>query len=187
MPSKKLRSIVSKTSIEGLYIIERPTFRDNRGFFREIARVSDLKKVGINFKPLQWNHSFSEPRVIRALHAENWNKLIYPLTGKMFAAIVDIRPNEKTFGKVETFTFDEKSPKALFITKGLANSICVMGRKPVHYMYLVDKYYDGSDVRAIAWDDSDLSINWPVKNPIISERDQKNPTIRELFPSKFKK
>jgi len=79
------------------------------------------------------------------LHAEGWNKLVYPVTGKMFAAIVDIRPDSKTFGKVETFTFDETRLRALFIPEGLANSICVVGTKPVHYFYLVDKYYDGSD------------------------------------------
>lgn len=127
----------------------------------------------------------SVPGVIRALHAENWNKIVYPITGKMFAAIVDIRPGSRTFGRVETFEFNEEIPKALFIPKGLANSICVVGEKPVHYLYLVDEYYDGKDTRAIAWDDPDLNIKWPVKNPIISERDMNNPTLRELFPEKF--
>lgn len=177
---------VKTTQIPGLLIIERPTFTDNRGFFKEIARLSDLESLGVKFRPVQLNHSYSKPRVIRALHAENWNKLVYSLTGKMFAVIVDIRPRSKTFGKVERFTFDENSRKALFIPKGLANSICVVGKKPVHYLYLVDKYYDGSDVRAVAWNDPDLKIDWPIKSPIISERDQNNPTLRELLPNKFK-
>jgi dTDP-4-dehydrorhamnose 3,5-epimerase len=181
----KLQGKVKTTSIQGLYIIERPTFRDKRGFFREIARKSDFKAVGIKFNSVQWNHSYSKPKVIRALHAENWNKLVYPITGKMFAAIVDIRTRSKTFGHVETFHFDEESPKALFIPKGCANSICVVGRKPVHYFYLIDKYYDGKDTRAVAWDDPDLKIKWPVKNPIISDRDKNNPTLRELYPEKF--
>ena len=54
------------------------------------------------------------------------------------------------------------------------------------YIYLVDSYYDGSDTRAIAWDDPDLQINWPIENPIISERDRNNPNLRDLFPEKFK-
>lgn len=177
---------IQKTSISGLYVIKRPTFKDKRGFFRETARWSDLRSVGINFKPIQINHSYSLPRVVRALHAENWNKLIYPVTGKIFSAIVDIRPSSKTFGKVKTFLFSEKYPYALFVPKGLANSVCVLGNKPVHYIYLVDAYYKGDDTRAIAWDDPDLAINWPVKNPIISGRDKSNPTLRELFPLKFK-
>lgn len=177
---------IKKTSIAGLLIIERPTHKDERGFFREAVRLDELEQIsGFKFDIKQWNHSLSHPRVIRALHAEGWNKLVYSVTGKMFAAIVDIRPDSKTFGKVETFIFDETKPRALFIPKGLANSICVVGTKPVHYFYLVDKYYDGSDTTAIAWDDPDLNIDWPVKDPIISERDKNNPTLREAFPEKF--
>ena len=134
---------------------------------------------------VQADHSYSVPGVIRALHAENWNKLVYPLTGKAFSAIVDIRPDSPAFGKIETFEFSEDNHKALFIPKGLANSICVHGNMPVHYLYLVDAYYDGKDTRAIAWDDHDLNIKWPIKNPIISERDKHNSTLREMFPEKF--
>jgi len=61
------------------------------------------------------------------------------------------------------------------------------GKSDVDYIYLVDAYWDGSDTRAIAWDDPDLNIPWPVKNPIISERDRGNPKLRDLFPKKFNK
>jgi dTDP-4-dehydrorhamnose 3,5-epimerase len=60
-----------------------------------------------------------------------------------------------------------------------------MGDEPVHYVYLVDEYWDNSKAQGIAWDDPDLAIEWPVNDPIISERDNKNPTLRELFPDKF--
>ena len=184
---------IKETSIPGLLLIERPMTRDARGFFREVVRWDELNEVlkvtcpelVEGFRPVQWNHSLSQPGVIRALHAENWNKLFYPVTGKMFAAIVDIRLEQPTFGKVETFVIDEEEPKALFLSKGLANSLCVVGDKPLHYMYLVDAYYDGSDVRAVAWDDPDLAIDWPVKEPIISDRDRNNFRLRELFPEKF--
>lgn len=180
--------IIEKTSILGLLVIKRPTFKDERGYFKEVFRQDGLEKTaGIKFSPIQWNHSYSKPRVIRALHAENWNKIVYPVTGKMFAALVDIRPDSKTFGEYETFTFDGKDLKALFIPKGLANSICVLGSTPVHYLYLVDAYYSGKDTRAIAWDDPDIGIDWPITDPIISERDRNNPRLRDLFPEKFKK
>lgn len=178
---------VNTTSIEGLLVLKRPTFNDERGFFREVFHSDELEQVlGFEFKPIQMNHSHSLPKVIRALHGENWNKLIYPITGEMFSAVVDIRPDSPTFAKVETFTFNDANRMALFIPKGLANSICVVGSEPVNYIYLVDAYYDGSDTRAIAWDDSDLAINWPIKDPIISERDKNNPKLRDLFPEKFK-
>lgn len=178
---------IEKTGIEGLFVVKRPKFDDDRGFFREVFRLSELEEAtGLDFVGRQWNHSMSLPKVIRALHAESWNKLVYPLTGKMFAAIVDIRPESETFARVETFEFDETEPKALFVPIGLGNSICVLGDDPVHYMYLVDQEYTGQDTRAIAWDDPDLAIDWPIKDPIISERDMNNPTLRELFPNKFK-
>ena len=98
----------------------------------------------------------SLPGVLRALHAEAWNKLVYPVTGTMFTAIVDIRPERPSFGQVETLTLDAAEPSALFVPSGLANSICVVGDEPVHYLYVVDAYYDGTDTRAVAWDDPDL-------------------------------
>ena len=177
---------ITKTSIPGLLIVDRPVFTDNRGFFREVFRLNDLEKeIGMEFKIVQSNHSRSLPGVVRALHAENWNKLVYPLTGKAFSAIVDIRPDSPTFGKVETFEFDGEKPRAIFVPKGLANSVCVVGDEPVDYVYLVDAYYDGKDTRAVAWNDPDLNIKWPIENPIISERDKNNPTLREMFPDKF--
>ncbi len=180
-----MSEFIKKTSIKGLYILEHPTFDDDRGFFREVFHLNELTPVlGFEFKSVQMNHSLSKQGVIRGVHAENWNKLIYPVTGKMFAAIVDIRPESPTFAKVETFTFDDSKRYALFISKGLANSICAI-EGDVNYIYLVDAYYDGKDTRAIAWDDPDLKINWPVKNTIISDRDKSNPKLRDLFPEKF--
>jgi dTDP-4-dehydrorhamnose 3,5-epimerase len=178
---------IKQTSLPGLLKLDRSTFKDDRGFFREVFHLDELEQVlGVEFKPVQMNHSHSKPGVIRALHAENWNKLVYPVSGEMFAAVVDIRPESPTFGKYETFTFSKDNRFGLFIPKGFANSICVSGEEPVNYIYLVDKYYDGSDTRAIAWDDPDLAINWPVENPLVSERDKNNPKLRELFPEKFK-
>ena len=188
---KALAQAISKTSIPGLLVIERPVYQDMRGFFHEIFRLNELEKAsGIKFRPVQASHAYSLPRVIRAIHTEGWNKLIYPVTGKMFAAIVDPRPESSTFGRVETFIFDntkkDSHHRALFIPKGLGNSVCVTGRQSVDYIYLVDDYWDDKKASGIAWDDPDLAIKWPIKNPIISKRDKSNPTLRELFPEKFR-
>lgn len=177
----KENEFVTKTKLEGLLVIDRPIRVDERGFFREAVRMNDLEDFGVDFKPVQMNHSLSEPGVIRALHAEQWNKLVYPITGEIFIAIVDIRPESKTFGEVATFNFNDNNRKLLYIPVGFANSICVVGNTPVNYIYLVDQYYTGQDTRAIAWNDPDLAIKWPIENPIISERDKNNPTLKELF------
>lgn len=188
LPKKNMvESFIKTTSIPGLLTVERPTKEDERGFFREVFHLNELETaIGQPFKPVQWNHSCSLPKVIRGLHAENWNKLIYPVTGTLFAALVDIRPDSPTFGQHQTFTIGPDNRMALFIPKGLANSICPVGEEAVNYLYLVDAYYDGTDNRAIAWDDPDLKIEWPTKDPIISDRDRNNPTLKQLFPEKFK-
>ena len=183
---------IIKTGIEGVVLIQRPIRSDNRGFFHEIFRQSELEEfTGVKFSPVQWNHSYNKPGVIRSLHTENWNKLVYPITGILYAPIVDLRPESDTFGKVEYITIDntkEDSPRqAIFLPKGgIGNSICVMGEEDLHYMYLTDEYWDDSKARGVAWDDPDLAIKWPIKDPIISDRDKTNPKLRELFPDKFK-
>ena len=178
---------IKTTQIPGLLILERPIFRDERGFFRELFHKDELEKIiGMKFDGIQMNHSHSLPGVIRGIHAEEWNKIIYPVSGEVFIAIVDIRPDSLTFGKVETFSVNDENRIGFFIPNGLANSLCVIGEKAVDYIYLVDAYWNGSDTRAIAWDDPDLNIDWPIKNPIISQRDKNNPKLRELFPEKFK-
>lgn len=179
---------IKATSIPGLFVLERPVFTDERGYFRELFHKNELEKVtGISFNGVQMNHSYSLPGVIRGIHAEQWNKVVYPVSGEVFIAIVDIRLDSPTFAKVETFTINDQNRVGLFIPNGLANSFCVVGEKAVDYIYIVDAYWDGSDTRAITWDDPDLNITWPIKNPIISERDKNNPRFKDLFPEKFTK
>lgn len=181
-----MNEFIQKTSIEGLLVLKRPIHKDDRGFFREIFHLDEIEQVlNIQFKGIQMNHAFSLPKVLRGIHAENWNKIIYPINGQVFVAIVDIRIDSLTFGKFETFHINDENRIALFVSKGLANAYCVIGEKTVDYIYLVDAYYDGTDTRAIAWDDPDLAIKWPIGNPIISDRDQNNPNLRDLFPEKF--
>ncbi len=181
------QQFIKTTSIPGLLVLERPIHPDERGFFRELFHKDELEKiVGIKFDGVQINHSHSNPGVIRGIHAEKWNKIVYPVCGEVFIAIVDIRPESPTFAKVETFLVADNNRIGLFIPNGLANSLCATGSQPVDYIYLVDAYYDGSDTRAIAWNDPDLNIDWPIKNPVISERDKNNSRLRDLFPEKYK-
>lgn len=182
-----MNNYIKNTSIPGLLILERPILKDERGFFRELFHKDELEQItGGKFEGVQMNHSHSLPGVLRGIHAEKWNKIIYPVSGEAFIAIVDLRENLPTFARIETFTVNDDNRIGLFIPNGLANSLCAMGGKSVDYIYLVDTYWDGTDTRAIAWDDPDLKIAWPVKKPIISQRDKNNHRLRDLFPEKFK-
>lgn len=183
---------IVKTGIAGVVLIQRPVIGDARGFVHEPYNKEELKAgTGVDFNPVQWTHAYIKPGVVKAVHSEDWNKLIYPVTGILYAPIVDLRPESPTFGKVEYVTIDNTKEdslrQALFLPKGgIGNSICVLGDEMMHYFYLIDEYWDDAKAKGVAWDDPDLNIKWPVENPILSERDQHNPTLREMFPDKFK-
>lgn len=183
---------IVKTGIAGVVLIQRPVIGDARGFVHEPYNKEELKAgTGVDFNPVQWTHAYIKPGVVKAVHSEDWNKLIYPVTGILYAPIVDLRSESPTFGKVEYVTIDNTKEdslrQALFLPKGgIGNSICVLGDEMMHYFYLIDEYWDDAKAKGVAWDDPDLNIKWPVEDPILSERDQHNPTLREMFPDKFK-
>jgi dTDP-4-dehydrorhamnose 3,5-epimerase len=168
--------------LHGLWIAERRTHADDRGFFREAFRLSELAEV-VDPVPtfVQANHSRSQRGVLRGLHAENWEKLVYVPHGEVFTALADLRPDSPTFGRTATFRLGDQHPQSLFVPRGLAHGYYVLSDE-ADYVYQVTAYYDGSDTRAVAWNDPDLAIAWPSDQPILSERDQHNPTFRQLFP-----
>ncbi|MBI4032969.1 MAG: dTDP-4-dehydrorhamnose 3,5-epimerase family protein [Candidatus Blackburnbacteria bacterium] len=190
------KRLVKPASINGLWIIDRPILSDERGFFREVFRLSELEEViDKEFKVRQWSHSRSKPGVLRGLHAEPWNKLAYCVKGEVFVAIVDLRPDSETFGRHQTFEFGESNRKALFVSQGLAHGFYIkptQGDKQAiedgqaEYCYLVDQEYISGPHTALTWNDPDVRIPWPTKIPELSEKDKHNPTLRELFPEKFK-
>jgi dTDP-4-dehydrorhamnose 3,5-epimerase len=187
------KSNIIKTSISGVVLIERPVHGDSRGFVHEPYNKKELEEAtGIDFNPVQWTHAYIKPGVVKGIHTENWNKLIYPVTGILHSPIVDLRLDSPTFGKIEYITIDntkeDSKRQALFLPKGgIGNSICVLGDTMMHYFYLIDEYWDDTKAQGIAWDDPDLGVKWPIENPILSERDKNNPSLREVFPEKFTK
>lgn len=171
---------IYKTGIDGLYYFHRDLKGDDRGFFSEICHPESFGNlVEGGFKIKQINHARSQENVVRGIHAEDWNKLVFITSGKAFCAIADLRPESATYKKVETFIlgFDEKSlPGGLFISKGLGNGVAVING-PLEYIYLVDKLYKDRDPAgdmAVSLFDPQLAINWPIEQDkmIISDRDR---------------
>jgi dTDP-4-dehydrorhamnose 3,5-epimerase-like enzyme len=176
---------IYKTSINGLYYIAHSIHPDERGSFAELSLIPDLEKViGFPFVTKQINLALSKHNVCRGFHAEGWNKLVTVIAGSGFSALADIRPTSPTFKKVENFVLgeaDEALKGSLFITKGIANSICALTAS-VHYLYLVDRLYrdkDKSDEGAISLFDPQLSVDWPIPQSqmIISDRDKNAHTL----------
>jgi dTDP-4-dehydrorhamnose 3,5-epimerase len=176
---------VHETSIEGLLVVRWDTHGDERGFFRQTYQLGELEGA-LGRRPTwrQGNHARSAPGVLRGFHAEPWDKLVYVVRGTAMAAIADIRPDSPTFGAVETFHLGDAPGERirLFVSEGLANSYCTYGERDVDYLYDVTDEYRAVDKRAVAWDDPDLAVDWPVANPVVSEADRGNPTLRDRFP-----
>jgi dTDP-4-dehydrorhamnose 3,5-epimerase len=188
---KAAKELIKPTSINGLWIVHSRVIEDKfgRGPFMELAKIDEIEAVtGMRFDVQQWNESRSNTKVLRGMHDEPWRKLVKPTTGQMVAVIVDVRPDSPTFGKYEMIAFDadNEPPKMLAIDEGLANSVCVTGDSVVRYEYLVTKrYVPGMILSAISPFDPDLAIPWPVKDPLISERDRDAPKMRERFPDNY--
>jgi dTDP-4-dehydrorhamnose 3,5-epimerase len=172
--------------IDGLWIIERPTFPDERGFFRETFRLSELADVlGQAPSLVQENHSRSRYGTLRGLHAENWEKLVYAPHGEVFTAVADLRPDSPTFCQVATFRLGGPDYPKVYVPRGFAHGFCVLSDE-ADYVYQVTEYYKGDPTPSIAWNDPDLAVPWPVSDPLLSPQDARAPTMRELFPDRFK-
>jgi dTDP-4-dehydrorhamnose 3,5-epimerase len=177
---------VIQTEIDGLYQINLDVYPDKRGNFREAWQLEKLTQLGLpKITPVQFNVAESVKGVTRGIHAEPWQKYLHVAHGEVFAAIVDIRPESKTFSKA--LTFNMNSGNALLIPVGCANSYQVLSDQ-ASYAYLVTAHWNAKQqYTAINLNDEILNIKWPIPkdSQIISEKDLANPTLKELFPNKF--
>jgi len=188
-PETEIENGIFKTSIEGLYYIERSVHQDNRGYFSEVARIPELDAItGNQFVVKQINHARSDKNVARGIHAEGWNKYIFITAGSCFCALADLRKDSPTFKKVETFQMGVAGLSgSLFVPIGVGNSY-VVTEGPMDYVYFVDRLYkdrDKSGDAAISLFDPDLNIDWPIakEKMIFSERDRNSINISSYFSS----
>ena len=176
---------IIKTKFEGLLIIKRPTYYDNRGFLRELFEQKKFKK-----KFIFDYFSLSKKNVIRGLHLQYRKpqvKIISVISGRIFDIVLDCRKNSKTFGKYYTMNISSKDNVSLYIPEGFAHGFCSLTDNTILH-YRNSNYRDKKYEIGILWKDRDLNIKWPVKNPLISLRDKRNITFSKFLDSKnFKK
>lgn len=178
---------IESTGIAGLHVLDWPTHGDERGFFRQTYQTHEVEEaIGRPFVVRQSNHARSTPGVLRGFHAEPWDKCVYVARGTVFAAIADIRPESPTFGEVATFRLGDAPGERLrlFVSEGLANAYLVEDNGEADYLYDVSATWFAADKRAVAWDDPDLDVPWPIDTPRLSAEDRGNPTLRERFPER---
>jgi len=172
---------VSKTPIDGLLIVEPKKFADPRGVFYEVYSKSRYEQYGIpSF--VQDNHSVSKNGVLRGLHYQTnpgQGKLVRVTRGEVFDVAVDIRKQSPTYGKWWGLSLSETNNFQLYIPIGFAHGFCVLSES-AEVLYKCSDYYSPENERGILWSDPDLAIDWPVKEPILSEKDAVYPRFREL-------
>jgi len=174
---------ITKTKIPEVLVIETDVFGDERGYFMETHHQKRYSQYGIDRNFVQDNLSFSSKNILRGLHFQQkypQAKLITAIQGEIFDVAVDVRPTSKTFGKWVGVTLSDKNHKQFFIPEGFAHGFCVLSDMAYVYYKCSDLYHP-EDEAGIYWDDPEIGIDWPVKNPVISSKDQKNPSFKSFF------
>jgi dTDP-4-dehydrorhamnose 3,5-epimerase len=168
---------VHRTSIPEVLVVEHETFRDDRGFFMEAFHAEQFAAyahLGLPSSFVQLNHSRSGLGVVRGLHFQ-WQppmgKLMRVARGRAYIVAVDVRPGSPTLGRFEAITADDENHLALWAPASFARGFCALSDL-VDIEYLTTGTYNGEAESGIAWDDPDIGIDWPVRDPLLSARDR---------------
>jgi len=171
-----------KLEIQDVIIIEAKTFPDDRGFFMETYKESIFRENGIDTKFVQDNFSHSSKDALRGLHYQKnpmaQAKLVNVICGEIFDVAVDIRKQSPTYGKWVGEILSNKNHKMLYIPEGFAHGFLTLSDE-VDVLYKVNNEYSPENDRGIMWNDPDIGINWPTKSPLLSEKDTKQPLLKD--------
>lgn len=171
------------TELPGVVVIEPDVHRDGRGFFLESYHARKYAEGGIPGPFVQDNHSFSQRGTLRGLHAQQrrpQGKLVRAVLGEMFDVAVDIRRGSPTFGRWVGVVLSGDNFRQLYLPPGFAHGFCVLSDF-AHAEYKCTDLYDAGDELAVAWNDPDLAIAWPLREPVVSAKDAAAPRLHELL------
>ena len=161
-------------------MIEPKVFEDERGFFMETYRMPDFVAAGIKGNFVQDNHSCSAKGILRGLHYQNppfaQGKLVRVVRGEIFDVVVDIRKGSPTWGKWVGVILSEEDKNIVYVPEAFAHGFCVLS-EVAEVIYKTTNVYSAEAEAGISWNDSDLNIKWPVKEPILSEKDKNLPGL----------
>ena len=178
-----MRFTVKKLRIPGALILKPKIYKDNRGFFMETYRKEGFEKIGIKEMFVQDGYSRSKYGVLRGLHFQigsyAHSKLVRCVRGVIYDVIVDLREGSPTFGKYVSTILSEFNNYILYVPKGLAHGFVVLS-DVADVEYKFEKPYNEAYYMGLIWNDPDVGIEWPIDDPIISDRDKNWPTLKEL-------
>ena len=171
-----------RLDLDGVILVAPDIRPDERGFFLETYHRDKYADGGIPETFVQDNQSFSYQRVLRGLHAQlrhPQGKLVRAIVGEIFDVAVDIRPDSPTFGKWVGATLSDKNAHQLYVPPGFAHGFCVLS-ETAHVQYKCTDVYRPGDEIGVVWDDPEIGVEWPVRDPILNEKDRNAPRLAEI-------
>lgn len=171
-----------KTDIEDVLQLKPVVHGDRRGFFLETYRKKLLAEYGIQIDFVQDNLSKSQQNTLRGLHyqiEQPQDKLVMVMQGTILDVAVDLRKDSDTFGRHTACILSDENRHQLFIPKGFAHGFSVLSDEALVY-YKCSDYYHPEGERGLKWNDPELGIDWRISDPVISEKDKKQPLLNEI-------
>jgi dTDP-4-dehydrorhamnose 3,5-epimerase len=171
-----------ETKLEGVVLLEPEVHGDDRGFMVETFRRDAWAEHGVDVEFVQHNHSRSAGGTLRGLHFQTepgQAKLVRCPRGAIFDVAVDLRRGSPTYGEWEGYVLDDETHRQLFVPVGFGHGFAVLS-EVADVAYLLSSVYDPATESGIAWDDPDVGVEWPVSDPLLSERDRAAPRLAEV-------
>jgi dTDP-4-dehydrorhamnose 3,5-epimerase len=172
---------VVETAIPSVKVIEPKVFGDHRGFFLETYHRKRYREAGIGTDFVQDNHSRSKKGILRGLHYQlrhPQGKLVWCIVGSIFDVAVDLRPGSTSFGKWVGVNLSSENKKQVWVPPGFAHGFCVTSEH-AEVIYKCTDLYDAADEGGIVWNDPTVAIDWPITDPILSDKDAKLPLLEQ--------
>jgi len=173
---------VIETAIDGILILEPRVFRDERGRFAETWHRERYREVGIRADFVQDNVSVSRHGVLRGLHFQDphpQGKLVSVLEGAVFDVVVDLRLGSRTFGQWLGVELSAANLRQLWIPEGFAHGFVVTGESAI-FSYKCTDYYAPGHERSLRWNDPEIGVDWPIADPVLSQKDAAAPLLCEI-------
>ena len=175
---------ITKTKLEGVVIIEPDVFGDNRGFFMESWNKKKMAEAGLGYDFVQDNHSKSTVKgTLRGIHFQKGDKaqakLVRCVKGAVLDVAVDLRKNSPTFKQWVGVELSEENKKQLLIPRGFGHGFVTL-TDDVEFLYKADNYYSPEADAGIRWNDPEINVEWGIENPILSDKDKRNPFLKNI-------
>lgn len=177
---------ILKTKLEGVYILIPKVFGDHRGFFMESWSLRTMEEAGLYYDFVQDNHSLSTVKgTLRGIHFQKGDKaqakLVRCVRGAVLDVAVDLRHDSPTYKQWVGVELSEKNKKQLLIPRGFGHGFVTL-TDHVEFLYKADNYYAPEADGGIRWNDPDIGVDWGISEPILSEKDTKNPFLKDIAP-----